>query len=294
MSRAADAHSEGLDALDAGRLDEAEARFREVIALAPKSGSAWFNLSLIHKRRHEWEALRDTSRIAAALEENSEGALWNLGIAAAALGDWQAAREAWPHFGLKLPREDGPWDFRLGLTPIRVSPDDKPEVVWCERLDPARAIIRSVPTPASGRRHGDLLLHDGEPRGKRRLGEREVSVFDELEVLAPSSASTFRVELAAESDDAIDALGEEVSATGAALEDWTGSIEMLCAQCSLGTPHEHAPPAVEPQAWNSRRSIGIAAEDFSRVEPILQRWAGAVSGRAVSSVELALPGVLKS
>lgn len=74
--------------------------------MAPDFAAPWFNLSLVHKRRHDWGALLETSRIAAALDQENEGALWNQGIAAAALGDWEQAREAWPSDCLiSTPRE---------------------------------------------------------------------------------------------------------------------------------------------------------------------------------------------
>jgi hypothetical protein len=81
--------------------------------------------------------------------------------------------------------------MKIGITPIRVCCDAHPEVVWCHRLDPARAPIESIPTPESGRRYRDLLLHDGEPRGKRRYRDKTLSVFDELAVLEKSSFRTW-------------------------------------------------------------------------------------------------------
>ena len=49
-----------------------------------------------------------------------------------------------------------------------------------DRLWPARAVIRSVPKPASGRRHDAMLLHDGAPDGTRRLHGQKVQVLDAL------------------------------------------------------------------------------------------------------------------
>jgi hypothetical protein len=87
-----------------------------------------------------------------------------LGIAATALNNWPEARRAWNGYGLKLPAGEGPIEADLGLTPIRLNPTGGRRSRLVQRIDPARAIIDSVPFPDSGHRHGDLLLHDGEPK----------------------------------------------------------------------------------------------------------------------------------
>jgi hypothetical protein len=69
------------------------------------------------------------------------------------------------------------------------------EVVWCRRIDPARALIDNIPLPDSGRRHGDIVLHDGAPNGERILNERVVPVVDELELWQASEISTVTAQL---------------------------------------------------------------------------------------------------
>ena len=121
------------------------------------------------------------------------GTTWNAGIAATALGRWERARAAWASVGITMPPGDGPVEMRIGPTPVRVSPAENPEVVWCDRIDPCRAIIQSVPLPESDRRYGDLLLHDGEARGRRQSGNQSVPVFDELDVLERSAYGTWEI-----------------------------------------------------------------------------------------------------
>ncbi len=124
---------------------------------------------------------RFNSICAAELDPKNEPAWWNLGIAATALGDWAAAQRAWAGYGIVIPRGEGPLEMGLGAVPIRIDPNGKPEVVWCARLDPARARIASVPFPESGRGCGDVLLTDGAPRGYREYRGRQVPVLNELE-----------------------------------------------------------------------------------------------------------------
>ncbi len=186
-------------------------------------------------------------------------AWWNLGIAATALQDWETAREAWSRYGIDVPDGSGPIEMDLGAVPIRVSPAQHPEVVWCRRIDPARAVVRSVPTAASGRGCGDTVLHDGAANGHRMHGGREVPVFDELELLAPGGLHTFAVKLIAPTRADLEAFESLSVDDELVVEDWASSIEWLCKKCSEGTPHEHAPQPSEEEVWKPERTVGVAA-----------------------------------
>lgn len=107
--------------------------------------------------------------------DDCEGPRWNAGIAATALGDWPTARASWRGQGLPIPDGEGPIDMQLGLCSLRVAGDDAVETVFAQRIDPCRARIESVPLPESGRRYGDVILHDGEARGRRVVGSRNIT-----------------------------------------------------------------------------------------------------------------------
>lgn len=223
-------------------------------------------------------------RRATELAADDEAAWWNLGIAATALGDWPTARAAWKGFGINLPEGEGPIEIDYGLVPIRLRPAEVGEVVWGRRIDPARAIVDSVPLPESDRRWRDLVLHDGAPNGYRKLGDQEVPVFDELELLAASPFTTFVAEVACAGPRAAAALVErldEVEDTRA--EDWTASVRTLCRACSEGRPHEHHDhEAADAGGWQPHRRLGIAAREagnertveFGRLAPGTWRVTG--------------------
>jgi hypothetical protein len=198
-----------------------------------------------------------------------------VGIAATALGEWVTARDAWRAAGVAIPDETGPIEMNLGRTPIRIRPYDAPEVVWTERMDPARAVIVSVPFPESGRRYEDVVLHDGEPRGERLSRGRKVSVFDELALLQPSSYETWRLELMAPTFADLDAAASGLVAANACVDDWT-EARVLCAKCSLGSePHEHEPREV----WTPQRRLGVAVRDMAPFAT-LDAWARNGAGRS--------------
>ncbi len=246
---------------------EAELHFRRAMELAPEWGMPWYNLGLLCKRQKRWLDSLRYNQEAHRLDPEDEAARWNLGIAATALGQWEIAAHCWEAVGLPLQEGSGPWDYGLGLVPIRVNAEESPEVVWCQRLDPARAEILNVPTPASGRRCHDVVLHDGEPVGKRMLRGQEVSVFNEIEVLVPSGLATFRLEV--QCPEGSEGLLRQLGSLGYEAEDWTGNVRMLCRACSEGRPHDEHDRELP---LGPLREIGVAAPPEVRLEAVLAGW----------------------
>lgn len=261
------------------RHEDAARAYRSAIDADPGWSVPWYNLGLLHKHRGEWAEALACNRRAAELDPEDGDAWWNYGIAATALGRWDDARAAWRGCGIDVPDGDGPPDMRLGLVPIRLAPDGAAEVVWCERVDPARAVIRNVPLPSSGRRWGDVVLHDGAINGYRRVGDREVGVFDELDLLESSEFRTYEVVLRDVAEADLERLGDLAEELGASAENWSRSIRYLCRQCSEGRPHgEH-----DRDLTGERPDLGIglAARDDDHLARVLAEWAGLVGGEKV-------------
>ncbi|HEY2509704.1 MAG TPA: tetratricopeptide repeat protein [Polyangiaceae bacterium] len=265
------ANDRGNTAKDARLFAEAEAEYLRALELAPDFEAPWFNLGVLYKWQTRWpEARRCVERSLELAPVDNQGALWNLGIVATALGDWETARRAWRDFGIELPPGTGPIDMELGPTPIRMKVEAS-EVVWCRRIDPARALVRSIPLPSSGRRYGDLLLHDGSPAGKRLLAGHEVSVFDELTLLAPSEFHTYVVQVSAPTEVAMEELLRAFGEARIPAEDWTHSVRMICKTCSEGRPHAHDHEPPEPE-WKSEREVGFAARSAAPALSVLEKW----------------------
>lgn len=168
-----------------------------------------------------------------------------------------------------MPDGDGPVVMDLGPVPIRLDPDDRGEVVWCDRIDPARAVIRSVPLVDSGRRWGDCVLHDGVPTRERVAGGRTFAVFDELELWEPAGVPTLRAKVEARDPTDSEALVGRFIEAGFGAEDWTSSIRMLCKACSEGRVHQdHDPPLDD---WQREREFGLAAP-VELARELLEGW----------------------
>lgn len=287
-----------------GRFEDAGALLVRAADLEPWLSDSWFNLALLHKFRRDWDQARAAGLRAVALLDRDHGApdWWNLGIAATALQDWALARRSWQAYGLKVPPGDGPLSLDLGTTPVRLSPEGESEVVWGRRLDPARVEVLSIPLPSSGRRWGEVVLHDGAPHGERVTDGVAFPVFDEIELWAPSPVPTFVVLLQAATEADRDALERLISDAGYAAEDWTSSVRLLCRACSESRmsaedavgghhdPHDdgrlgHLTNGGSGGAWVSERECGVAAP-AELVGRLLDRWvAGNEAGRGYRDLE---------
>ncbi len=269
-----EANQLGREAMERDDLEAALDYFDRAIEAAPDWSVAHYNKGLVLKFQKNWGASLEANWKAHQLNPDDDAAFWNLAIAAVAVGDWQRAGIAFRAIGLPVPEDQpGPWDFQLGLIPIRLNPDrEQAEVVWCHRLDPVRAQISNVPLPDSLRRFGDIVLNDGEPRGHRKLGQQEVPVFDELTRLAESDYDTFEAEVELEDQEAVADLTAFLSEHGQECEDWSDSIRQLCRACSEGRPHQGHDQELESAAWSTTRRLGLASPNQRELEQLLHHW----------------------
>jgi len=278
----------GIEHYNAGRYAETEIAWRAAAAADPGWDEPPFSLGVLYKWQGRWSEALASSRHALALNPQNQGALWNTGIAATALRDWQAARAAWTGYGIELPPGEGEIRAFAITTPIRLDADSGEEVVWTRRIDPARAVITSVPLPESGRRHGDIVLHDGEPKGERMLGERTVAVFNMLGLWRASREITFRCRVYAHGAHDSAVLERMLGRAGCASEDMS-NIRMLCRQCSEGLVHEqHDHDRPDPR-WNPNRRLLIATRSPKRLRLALKQWARREATREVVSLRQDLP-----
>lgn len=278
-SKADKLNAEGNELCERGDHDAALLAYEKAAALDPTWATPWFNIGLLHKERRQWSASLAANAQALERKADYDGARWNLGIAATAMGDWALARKAWAEYGIELPPGEGPIRAELGLTPVRVDVNGNPEVVWGQRIDPCRIVIDSIPFRSCGRRYQDLVLHDGAPNGTRRLGDREVPVFDELQLLTASPWDTFEAEIVFP-DGALAALQRLATKAGGNAEDWTRNTRILCKACSEGRPdHDagHNHEAGSQQASAAHR-VAIAAKSREHAIEILQAWEAEVEG----------------
>ena len=272
---AGDLYDRAWLAHDSGDHAGAVQLMHRALELSPSS-VYWFDLGLMHKWQREWEPTLHANLEAARLDPDSAEAYWNGGIAATALSEWDTARRLWRDYGITLLEGEGEPTEPLGRTPVRVDPDGAAEVVWCTRLDPARARIENVPTPTVHRRWGDVVLHDGEPKGERHDGDGWVPVFDEISLWRRSTTPRLRVVVEVAAPWHVDAVEEAALEAGWAAEDWTGGVRVLCRECSEGRPdpsHDHPPM----DDWVPERELGMACP-VETAAVLLDAWVAGAPG----------------
>ena len=71
----------GQDALNHGRLDEAEHDFHQILALDPQAGAAYANLGVVYMRRKQWTKALDSLNKAENLMPQVAGIRLNIGLA---------------------------------------------------------------------------------------------------------------------------------------------------------------------------------------------------------------------
>ncbi|MFD8303935.1 tetratricopeptide repeat protein [Streptomyces sp. NPDC059690] len=272
---------EAREAWEAEEWLRAADLYERVLEHFPDEGPSpvwWYDAALAHKFLRNWEKAYELGREAAARAPRGEGdpAYWNLGIAATIRRDWATAREAWTGFGIDLPDGDGEIMGSFGHACVRLDTDGRREVVWIERLCPTRGRVVNVPV-TEGRRYGEIVVHDGEPKGERILDGVTFPVFDELLLFEASELPTLEVTVAAGEADDLRALLELFGDHGYGAEP-ASSVRMLCACCSEGTHQQD-------------RSVPAGAQTVSLAAPeedarqLLARWAqGATAGRSWSGL----------
>lgn len=276
-------------ACDLGDFVQQLALLETITETHPEVSWGWYDLGLRLKWQGDWPRSRDANLRALPLLDDPVGApeAWNLGIAATVLRDWPTARRAWAAFGIRLPDavDSDPIVGDFGLTPIRLNPDARfsrtrvadrrhavrataaggakvtvaTEVVWARRLCPARAQVVNVPLPESGHRFGDVILHDGDSVGKRRLGDSERPVFNEIEVFEPGPHATLTTVIDEPSPGDLQVVQDRFDERGYALEQWTHNIGPLCKACSENNDtalHDHS---TDGEPLDGTVTLGVAA-----------------------------------
>jgi tetratricopeptide (TPR) repeat protein len=261
---------QAIELKEQGRFDASIEVYQQVISLEPEWHVPYYNLGLFYKYQCNWQLSYQHNQKAVELDPSNEAAWWNLGIAATVLLDWRTAREAWNYFGLNLEVSDEELTMDLGNVPIRLNPDSDGEVVWCKRIDPARAVIYNVPLAICGHRYGDTVLNDGAPQGYRISNGKEIPVFNELQLLTKSAYKTYSITIHTENQEDIDKLEELCDNAKIEFEDWS-TVRMLCKQCSEGTPHETHDNDLKVEN-EDKHNIGFASVTEDAIKQVLTTW----------------------
>lgn len=248
-----------LRLLGPGRHADALSTLERALALDPERGEWHYDLALLHKHARDFHRSLEASRRARALLGDRRPVLWNLAIAATAIGRGAEAAEAWRALGVDARAGEGELPFVEGLEPVEVRlptvgpghslvpalPDEAAgfEIVWAQPLSPCHGVIRSPTFRDAIADFGDVVLWDGAPVTVTRRDGAPVPRFPLLGVLKKGDERRFRFLALQQKATDVEALGRELPEE-VVLYPHGERVETLCPRCAAGETfikHEHLP-----------------------------------------------------
>ncbi|HEY2583830.1 MAG TPA: hypothetical protein VGI43_18620 [Mucilaginibacter sp.] len=190
----------------------------------PDWPAPYYNLGIVYKGQRNWEQSYMAFEQVLKLDNKDIYSWWHFGIASTALKNWKSARRAWVAIGFEIEINDEELILNLDSSPIRINPDSNPEVVWCDRIDPARAVICNIPFPGSGHRFGDIILNDNVHEGLKESDGIEYPILNEIQLLVKSKYSTCSTYLYTGNQQHYDSLEELCDAAGVKIENWPSQL----------------------------------------------------------------------
>ncbi len=246
----------------AGDVYNAVKLFKRLVRLAPEWLPPYLQLARIYKDRKEWKAVHHYNKKAVALDPSLKDAWWDLGIAAIATNKLRLARTIWQKFGL----ESGQYPQ---LVSIRLRHSGLDEMVWAQQLDPARAIIGSIPHPGSGRNYQDIILISRELSGYNVAGERRYPVYDQLDLYKRSTFQTFSCFLYEANEQALEQLAQLCKKYKLGFEVWSNATRNMAGKKTLP---EYYGQKMLPEPEDTGIQVALAARRQEQAEYILSAW----------------------
>ncbi len=251
---------------------------RRIAKLAPGWWEPHAELAELYKRQGEWKAMMHFAKRAVALHAGNQAAWRNLGIAATALKKMRIAKTVWNKFGIASENPDP-----RAIVALRIPCGKQFEILWAHPLDPARALLTSIPHPASGRRYHDVLLFDFTPCGYTVSGRKRYPVFDQLGLIRHSPYKTFSCTVDTTDKKSLRVLEKLCRQCGLGFENWTNAARVMPFQSENALPEFYSAEMLPP-ASSGESLIAIAAPHQAEAEAALRDW-GIITLGGFSSLE---------
>lgn len=243
----------------------------------PNWGRPFFRLSLIYKERKEWKPTFHYSKKAVECDEGNKEAWWNLSLAATVLQHWKTRQEAWTKLGHTRQA--------IKMLPIELTARNFREVVWARQIDLVRARIESIPHPFSGRRYGEVILHECKSAGNMVMGTKTIPIYKEVQRLERSFFDTYSVLLHTDKSSDIDLLDKLCLDADLGFDNWSNTNELHLNKQRSATPEYYMKNFFEGAAPEQNyHVIGIASKKDADVLEVMEAWR-VISLNAYSQLE---------
>jgi len=236
--------------------------YKRVVKDARHWHAPYIRLGHIYKERMEWKPALYYNKKAISLSVEHQDAWWNVGIAATALNKRRLAKSVWAKFNLNKSYFSGPVSIRLAY-------GQRFEVLWAKRLDPARARVKNIPHPRSGRRYHDTVLLDHRIQGHHSDGLRRLPIYNELGLYKASTFSTFSCLLHNAEKDDILSLQQLCHNAGLGFEVWANAARAMNTKPSGRLPEFYTHSQATGQ---SELIVAMAAKRAPQAKHILHAW----------------------
>ena len=253
-------HANALRLCGHAHDDEAQRAFARALEHSPDAAGWHYDLALLHKHRGRWrEALAANVR-ARELGGDTRPVLWNLAIAATALGEGATAAECWRALGIPAEVNDAGMPVVAGLDPVQVRvpargtghqdasevPDRGAafELLWAAPLSPVHGVVQSPSFRDAPVDWGDVVMWDGAPVGMIEIDGTPVPRFVLLEILRRGEERRLRFVGLQQAAGEVARLEHELP-EGSQVFVQVERVEMVCPRCAAGdvlVKHDHAPP----------------------------------------------------
>ena len=245
--------------------------YKTAARYAPDWAEPPFRLGRLYARRAEWKPSYHYSRLATQLDPRHEDSWQNLALAATALREWRTARLAWNKLGYSFRLEDRALNLDMGLVALQLPRAEGVEIVWARSLDPARAVLESVPQPGSDFRYGDVLLHDREPCGYRVVRGGTIQVYEARDLLQRGRFKTYAAVLHTGNRQNVAILDRMCLDQQIGFDNWTGTVRQLSIDSYERLPEYFGSDFLQ-RANPESFVIGLAAAEQSEIERTLENW----------------------
>jgi hypothetical protein len=152
------------------------------------------------------------------------------------------------------------------------------DVGWGHRTAPDRAILVSIPEPASGFRWLDEVRLIPTAVADIAIEDAPFEVLAAPERIEDSGIPTTLADVAGRDPSDVAALLTALDANGWRGEDWTEQSTVVCPSCIDAQPdpsHHH-----DAERWYERHTVAIAGQP-TEVETVLRLWVDEASARRV-------------
>ena len=236
--------------------------YKRAIRMAPSWISPYAALGQLYKRRKEWKAVVYYHKKVVSLDPKRKENWWDLGIGASATGRFRLARTVWNKFGISSTPRQKPVQIAVQLTHNGMF-----EVVGALKIDPARAMLISIPHPKSDRSYRDIILIDKNRIGTTITGNKKWPIFQELDLLKRSHFQTWSCVLENATEHDLQILEKLADEAKVGIEIWSNaskSMDISNRSEYFSTPH----------AMNEEGEVIIAfgARRARHVREVLRSW----------------------